>query len=417
MSRFKVVAIGFSCGLLFGACEPSTEVSLGQNPRTLSVGDINGDGHADLVVTSLSEPPDPVAPIEPEQILVRLGRGDGSFGDVQRSAGPYLAEHTFFAKLNGDAHPDLVATRFYGGADAYTSNGDGTFMTSTTAPGCERSPGGTAGDYNGDGRVDLVLLCRDEGFSYMNVSFGNADGTFTFVKSYSLMPVRLLPSAVETGDLNGDGELDLLITGTQDGQPSAIPHLNDGSGTFLPRPALAAGFAAVALIDADGDGKLDAFTGGASLVLLRGTGDGGFAAGQTLFTPPGETITDVAAADVNGDGRADVVATAPSGLHVLISSGAAYSHRLLATGANPKDVALVDVNGDGQKDSVNLNRTSPGSVTIHYNSTLRDPGAPVDAPVDATANAKPDLTGTRRLTLGDRARTAKIGELRPHRFH
>lgn len=406
MSRFKPVAIGVCCGLLSGACESSTEVALGNSPRTLSVGDVNGDGHADLVVTSLGEPPDPVAPIEPEQILVRLGRGDGTFGDVQRSAGPVSPQDTFFADLNGDQHPDLVATRSFGGADAYTSAGDGTFMGSTaTVPGDARSPGGAAGDFNGDGRTDLAILVRDEGATYMNVSFGNADGSMTFVKSYGLMPTSVLPSAVAAGDLNGDGKLDLVITGSHGGQAGVIPHLNDGTGTFLPRPPVAAGVAAIALVDVDGDGKLDAFTGGESVVLLRGTGDGGFAAGQTVFTPQGETITDLAVADVNGDNRVDVVATAPSGLHVLTSNGSTYAHRLLATGANPKDVALVDVNGDGQKDAVNLNATSPGSVTIHYNSALRETGAAVDV----RANPSQHIL---RLGAEDRARHTRIGELR-----
>jgi hypothetical protein len=417
MARFKPVAILMSCSALgVLACDPSAQVPLGQSPRTLSVGDVNGDGHADLVVTSLNEPPDsdPVGPSEPEQILVRLGAGDGTFGDVRRSAGPVSPQATFFADLNGDPYPDLVATRSFGGAESYTSDGDGTFTGSNaTVPGDARSPGGAAGDFNGDGRTDLAVLVRDEGNTYMNVSFGNADGSMTFVRSYGLLPVRVVPSAVAAGDLNGDGKLDLVVTGSHAEQAGAIPHLNDGTGTFVPRPVVAASVAAVALADVDGDGKLDAVTGGASIELLRGTGDGGFAAAQTLFTPQGETITDLAVADVNGDNRGDIVATAASGLHVLTSSGSTYSHGLLATGANPKDVALVDVNGDGQKDAVNLNQTSPGSVTIHYNAALRAAGTPVDA------KANGDVATARPMALGidGRPRSAAIGELQPVGVH
>lgn len=415
MARFQPVALGMCCGLLLGACEPSTEVPLGNSPRTLSVGDVNGDGHADLVVASLGEPPDPAGPGEPEQILVRLGRGDGTFGDVQRSAGPVSPQEAFFADLNGDQHPDLVVTRSFGGAEGYTNNGDGTFMGgSATVPGDARSPGGAAGDFNGDGRTDLAILSRDEGITYMNVSFGNADGSMTFVKSYSLMPTSVVPSAVAAGDLNGDGKLDLVVTGSHGEQAGVIPHINDGTGTFLPRALVASPVAAIALVDVDGDNKLDAVTGGASVVLLRGTGDGGFAAGQTVFTPQGETITDLAVADVNGDNRLDIAATAASGLHVLTSSAGTYAHRLLATGPNPRDVALVDVNGDGEKDAVNLNASSPGSVTIHYNAALRDAGAPVDV----NANANGDVP-KRPLTLGidDRARRATIREVRPISLH
>ncbi len=409
MSRFKPVALGLSCGVLFlAACDSSTEVAIGNSPRTLSVGDVNGDGHADLVVASLGEPADPVAPIEPEQILVRLGRGDGTFGDVQRSAGPVSPYASFLAEVNGDPYPDLVATSSYGGAHVYTSTGDGKFLGSNAAvPGDATSPGGAAGDFNGDGRTDLAVLVRDEGATYMNVSFGNADGSMTFVKSYSLLPTRMVPSAVAAGDLNGDGKLDLAVTGSHGAQAGVIAHVNDGTGTFLPRATVTAAVAALALIDVDGDGDLDAVAGGASIDLLRGTGDGAFAAAQPLFTPAGETITDVAVADVNGDGQADVVATAASGLHVLTSTGATYAHRLLPTGANPTDVALVDVNGDGEKDAVNLNRTSPGSVTIHYNAALREAGAAVDV------NANRSAPRTLRLAAEDRVKSASFSELRP----
>jgi hypothetical protein len=344
---------------------------MGEAPRALTVGDVNDDGHADLIVASLKEPSGSTGALEPEQILVRLGKGDGTFGELVRSPGPYLPEHVLTADIDGDSKLDVVSTLFYGGAAAFLGDGEGAFNVGPSASGCERSPGAAAGDFNADGLTDVALLCREEGTVYLKVLFGSASGQFEVGAPYNLMPEhRFNPRAVAAGDMNGDSMADLVIVGAHDGQPSAIVHLNDGAGQFEALEAVPAGDEAVELADVDGDGNLDAVTAGASLVLLSGNGDGTFAQPETVFAE--EALSDIAVSDLDGDGRIDFAATAASGLNLFLAGeDGQYARRTLPGGTNPSDVAIADFNGNGESDVVFLNQSSPGSITLYFDRSLR----------------------------------------------
>ena len=124
----------------------------------------------------------------------------------------------------------------------------------------------------------------------------------------------LAPSAVTAGDLNGDGQLDLVVANSLvvDGGSTVSVLVNKGNGTFATRVLypVSAGPRAIAAVDLNGDGKLDLAVANAesnSVSVLLGDGDAGFAAPVDHAT--GLKPTSIAAADLNGDGRPDLVIT------------------------------------------------------------------------------------------------------------
>ncbi len=179
------------------------------------------------------------------------------------------------------------------------------------------------------------------------------------------------------GDVNGDGRLDVLTAngyfGSNSGDVSVV--LGNGDGTFQAQQRFAVGGSptSVAVADVNGDGRLDLVTadgsyysGGVSVLL--GNGDGTFQAEQRFAVGAGPSS--VAVADVNGDRRLDVL-TANSytnDVSVLLGAGDGtfQAQPRFAVGAGPLSVAVGDVNEDGWLDVVTTNLYSDNvSVLLH----------------------------------------------------
>jgi len=185
------------------------------------------------------------------------------------------------------------------------------------------------------------------------------------------------PRSVAIGDINNDGKLDMVIANFSGGTAGNVTILlGDGSGGFNPASgspaAVGLGPLSVALADVNGDGKLDLVTANfnANTVSIRlGNGDGTFAAPTSLSIGAGAGPADVAIGDVNGDGRLDlVVADYTIGkVSVFLGNGAggftAATGSPLTVGTNPGSVVLADINGDGQLDIVTANAGS-NNVTV-----------------------------------------------------
>jgi uncharacterized protein (TIGR03437 family) len=152
--------------------------------------DINHDGHADLVLG-------PTAPVSPSLFRVFLGNGQGSFQEAAGLQFPLTAARiATMADFNGDGIADWILVSQEGGAYVAMGHEDGTFGALSMLP--IKASTALAGDYNGDGRQDLVLG---------NALFlGSGDGTF-------LPPLRILPwGAIAQADWNHDGRLDLAAS-------------------------------------------------------------------------------------------------------------------------------------------------------------------------------------------------------------
>ena len=269
------------------------------------------------------------------------------------------------ADVNGDGNLDLVvannlADRGFcctSDVDVFLGNGDGTFQAAV--PHYDPWPISVAiADVNGDGKPDLIAANQ---LGSVGVLLGNGDGTFQPVVTYGSGGSQC--DSVAVADVNGDGKLDLLVA-NYGSTGSLGVLLGNGDGTFQPVVTYDSGGPggySVAVLDVNGDGKPDSVVANTQTVgVLLGNGDGTFQVVATYSTrgSAGEFGTQVVSADVNGDGRPDllVAVTFSNGFGaagVLLGNGDGTFQPVVtynSGGGGADAIAVADVNGDGKLD-------------------------------------------------------------------
>jgi hypothetical protein len=289
-------------GILLGNGDGSFEPVFGYKtaPETFNVamGDFNGDGITDLVVSGLSG-----FKVEDDfAFSILIGNGDGTFQPAKNYAGPFCCLSTLLvADFNRDGKLDIAVIDHDAGVLAVLpGNGDGTFQAPVMTA-CDFCYWDAVADFNGDGILDLA--------GPGEVALGNGDGTF---QSPTLITTNNIPDAAAVADFNGDGKLDIVSTGSD----GASLCLGNGDGTFQPCKIFAddpSGSGTAIAIDVNGDGKLDLVTNHRSkMSYLLGNGDGTFQNYVAFFFPsPGPFV----AGDFNGDGKPDFGLVGEQGLN------------------------------------------------------------------------------------------------------
>jgi hypothetical protein len=353
--------------------------------------DLNGDGRLDLVATDLLG----------AQFAVFLGNGDGTFHFSARYMSPPSTGAMLLADLSSDGHPDVVAEAYPGTVEVFKGNADGTFQTGVTVAnvpstvllvgaadfngdgvldliyyspaGVEVQPGlgnltygpgqtSVAGfangvkpataDFNGDGHLDIALPAEGG----IVLLFGKGDGTFASGDNYDLG--QTVGNAI-VADFTGDHIPDIAVTlpapiprlliGAGDGTFTLGPDPNSSYGSQSAQPNITAG-------DFNGDGKPDLDVGNANSVLsafgqqavLFGNGNGTFTSPTVIAN--GSPVV----ADVNGDGRSDMISVPESSITVLLGQG----NESFTEVSTPLRIPLADgfqvgdVNHDGKPDVV-----------------------------------------------------------------
>lgn len=361
----------------FDTCIATPTNSSFNFPESAAVGDFNGDGNLDALVTDGAT-----------SLRLMLGNGNGTFAqhDVNvpgTNPGPIKA-----ADFNGDGRLDAVLTS-NGTGNATVLLNVGNALNGVPQFAASNYPGGgrsvTAGDLNGDGWPDFIL---GSAFGFLFVYLNDGNGAFTAGQVTTIFPgvgPSVGPGVI--ADLNGDGKADFVVTSTQAGHTSIF--FGNGDGTLQGSPvAIPVHAFGAAVADLNGDGRPDLIQalGGALLVHLNdGTGTFG------TFTSYAQGSGSVAAGDVNGDGHVDVV----GGYNVVRlgdgtgALGAPYVFPA-AAGSNPRDVAVGDFNNDGKLDIGTVGRDNR-TYGVMLNSTVFVAPATMFFTDALTGNSSPNL--------------------------
>lgn len=312
----------------------------------LLVGDFNGDKHQDILVSGQTADNQNFFHLFP-------GHGDGTFGDpIATNVSPgNNFTFTGTADLNGDGRDDLFVSPFINQSPfALTvnlSHGDGTFTpVSTPVPAGNYYAAPVAGDFNHDGKIDLIVPSD----LAVHVLLGHGDGTFNLGKAAPAIPsIGTSPNngtlAAAAGDFDHDGNLDVALLVYSDS--AGVDH------------------------------------GPSAVFVYYGDGHGGFSAPVTAGTFD-RIYQGLQAADLNGDGLTDFVLTTSAGSNIVDYSGSAIAlihgmpHRTfspetnLVAGAGLSSFAIADFNRDGQPD---LLFSNGGGILSNSFVVLQNQGA------------------------------------------
>ncbi len=392
--------------------------AVGEAPRCVVLADFSGDGYADMAVSDTWN----------DRVSVLKNRGDGTFFPRVHYSTTWTAYDLAAADFNADGAVDLAVA---GEADTVIkvmrNNGSGAFAVANTlnigSTGCTLA----AGDVNGDGRIDLIAadssslgvkVFRNLGASFApRVLYPVSNGYFSDVELADfdrdgwpdivlngtdfwllrndgsggfLTPVDVGPSdgwELEVGDLDGDGWPDLA---SGDYLPNTVSVLrNDQAGGFEPRVDWGTTDQprSIAAADLDGDGRLDLVAASADssarrATILRNVGDGKFHARRDY--PLVGFVNDVVLGDMDNDGEQDAVAAVYvpnlNRLGLFFGQGDATFEQPSYTehwgNMQPTGLALGDLDRDGWLD-VAVSVFSPGNGVLvlrnRHDRTLADP--------------------------------------------
>jgi len=238
-----------------GTFQAGVNYAVGTSPTAVAVADVNGDGKLDLVVTSQNCAPNPTC--LPAPVSVLLGNGDGTFqphSDFDAGLDP---NWVVVGDFNGDGVLDLAVIDGQGNSNGSAAlillgNGDGTFQSPVSYPLNTNAASAIAADFNGDGKLDLAVA---DNVGVLSILLGNGDGTFQPRVDY---PAGTFPwGSLVVGDFNGDGKLDVAVSDS--GSAAVSLFLGNGDGTFQPFISIGVGNSphGVAAGDFNQDGRLD----------------------------------------------------------------------------------------------------------------------------------------------------------------
>jgi hypothetical protein len=280
------------------------------------------------------------------------------------------------ADFNGDQKLDLALANGFASLGApphvvgvMAGNGNGTFQPPVNYKTVPQTSGVASGDFNGDGNLDLAVSgLRTQTLSSswaVSILLGNGDGTFQPAVNYAASFRN--SSKVIVADFNADGKLDVAAIDADNTSVIAVL-LGNGNGTFQPPVTTAAFGEFTAIGDFNGDGILDLAgtdTGGPPEIAL-GNGDGTFQPPTKLTS--GGVADSVTVADFNGDGKLDVAfAGVTQVISVCLGNGDGTFQPCMIfaddpTG-NPSLLKVADLNGDGNLDLID---ERPGANNFSY---------------------------------------------------
>ncbi len=362
----------------------------GMEPQSVAIGDLDGDGRADLVVAN--EDSHTVSVFR----NTSTGAGVTSYAAREDFDTGFRPNSVAIGDLDGDGRADLAVTN--------QSSHTVSVFRNTSTPGdisyaarknfdaeSESLPTSVAiGDLDGDGRADLAVvnLLGHTVSVFRNTSTGAGVIRYAARADFATGSGSTRPASVAIGDLDGDGRADLVVANENSHTVSVFRNTSTvGAISYAPKADFSTGSRpiSVAIGDLDGDGQADLAVANSSVAnsstdftvsVFRNTSTG---AGVISYATRADFATgispiSVAIGDLDGDGRADL-AVANETSHTVsvfrnISTPGAISYAPKAdfsTGSGPVSVAIGDLDGDGQADLAVANLSS-NSVSVFRNT-------------------------------------------------
>ncbi|WP_073106511.1 T9SS type A sorting domain-containing protein [Hymenobacter daecheongensis] len=335
----------------------------------LAIGDLTGDGRADLAVLG-SVSTDALVYVFP-------GLSNGTFGPILTPVVlPQGGEGIAVADMNADGRLDVVVSNGRATFEVLRNAGSGSLTSVGRYAGAQAGLDLVVADFNADSRPDVAQADYDG--RAVSVAMATATG-FAAPTAYA---AGLGSSGLVRADVNADGIADLAVSNSVSNDVTVL--LGAATGTFSNAGTFAAGGTPydLAVADLTGDGRPDLITANfvqsnsVALTVLPNAGNGRFAtaASAPIDVPAGPLR--MVQGDLNGDSYPDVVTVsgsptvANSKLAVLLRQpdgrlGTAVTYPV---GTRPEDVTLADINGDGHLDAVTANRGA-ASLSVLLNNT------------------------------------------------
>ena len=370
--------------------QPPTSFATTPNPWGIAIGDLNGDGIPDLVVGSNSA----------AGMTVALGNGAGGF-TAYNLVGGICPKYPALADVNHDGKLDIVVgNQCNNGIQVYLGNGDGTFQTPISVNGSSRINMLVLADFNGDGNLDIASANANLGT--VDVYLGNGDGTFSAVTRY---PAANSATSISAADFNGDEKLDLVVMSDASATGMMIL-LGNGDGTFQPASSIAspttlASIAGVGDLNTDGNLDIVAITQNGAVQAWLGNGDGTFQSTPQTLSIGNSGAGILLGNFVNG-----------GGLVVAAGLGSSVSFDLPTLTISPPGVNFGNVNLNAAAEQVStLTNLTPQAVIFSsagfvgpdeqdfsQSNTCNAPTAPA-ASCTVTVTFSPAVAGARSGTL------------------
>lgn len=344
---------------------PASPVAVPDAPSSVLIGDMNNDRKPDLVVGFGRA----------HSVAVLEGKGNGQFGAaLSNTPLDYAPTEMAIGDVNGDGKLDVaVATHDSYGVTLLTGDGKGLLAKTPGSPIVMRqgehahTHGLVIADINRDNKSDLITVNSTD--NDVSLAFGDGRGNFT--RAPQSFPVGPSPYPFGVGDVNNDGWPDIVATATATGplRRQQLPLsraltllLSDGKGGFsthqLPMRTGEPWFAAIA--DLNRDGKADIVATHHeinALTVMLGDGRGGFTEASGSPFDFGAALFALTIADVNHDATMDVVATTGNSIRVLLNDGRGGFKQAASIPVGPGAwrLAAADLNNDGALDVVTSN--------------------------------------------------------------
>jgi hypothetical protein len=360
------------------------DFTTGTSPLGVAIGDLDGDGKADLVVVNNGSN------------AVSIFRNTGASGTV-RSAVKVdittgnLPKFVAIGDIDGDGKLDLAVTNSGGNTVSIFKNtstiGSISFNVKLDFTTGINPQDVVLGDVDGDGKTDVLVINQSSNSVSVlrNISTG---GTINFASKVDFT-IGSGPLGVAIGDVDGDGKIDLAVTNSGSNTVSIFRNTStSGSVSFDAKIDFATGTnpRGVALGDVDGDGKPDVAVtnnNGNTVSIFKNTSTSGSVSfdAKIDFTT-GTNPHGVVLGDVDGDGKLDAAVisngsnTASIFRNTSTVSTVSFADKVdFTTGSNPRGVALGDIDGDGRPDVV-VTSNGDSSVSVLRNTVMPPAGTP-----------------------------------------